>query len=161
MRFLLDATFLTLALAHLLVVPVNASEDAPLRRHLFKRATDSFHRSALRHSAGLAKDLRTTFRGLSGPSGPRVSLARRSNNGNKPYCVSTTADTSQQTNSTADFHHSSPPGATSTRHGAPSSTGAPGSNPTGQSNFHIVQSYVRVSLRILPPVLRRAVRKFC
>src|SRR6266850_5186870 len=150
MRFSLDATFLVLALAHTLVGPVNASEDTSLKRHVLKRATDSFHKSALRHSAGLAKDLRIAFSGLGGPSKPRASIVRRSDNGSAPYCVSTLGGVPQQANSTADFHHSSSPGsATSTKKGAPSSTSAPGSNPTGQSNFHIAQSYVRVSTSVL------------
>jgi hypothetical protein len=150
MRFSLDATFLVLALAHVLVVPTNASGGASLQRYLLKSAADDFHKSALRHTAGLANDIRVAFRGLGASGGPRASLTRRSNNGNKPYCISSPVGSSQQTNTTADFHHSSSPGsATSTKKGAPSSTGAAGSNPTGQSNFHIVQSYVRASTRII------------
>jgi hypothetical protein len=66
----------------------------------------------------------------------------------------------QQANSTADFHHSSSPGsATSTKKGSPSSTNAAGSNPTGQSNFHIAQSYVRVSTNIVTRPRWRVVKE--
>lgn len=148
MRFSLEATFLVLALAHVLVGPVNANENDSPKPHLLKRATDGFHKSALRHSAGLARDLRIAFRGLSGSVATRASIAARSNNGNKPYCVSNPGGLPQLTNSTSSDHRpdhsSSSVSATSTRQGSPSSTGAPATNPT--SNFHIVQSYVRLQI---------------
>src|SRR6266851_7344738 len=100
MRFSLNATFLVLALAHVLVRPVNANENDSPKRHLLKRATDGFHKSALRHSAGLARDLRIAFRGLSRSDATRASVTARSNSGSKPYCVSNPGGLPQQTNST-------------------------------------------------------------
>jgi hypothetical protein len=152
MRFSLDATFLILALAHVLVGPVNANENDSPKRHLLKRATDGFHKSALRHSAGLAQDLRIAFRSLSRSDATRASVAARSNSGSKPYCVSNPGGLSQQKNSTSSSdssdhrpdHSSSSVSATSTHPGSPSSTGSPATNQPAQSNFHIVQSYVSI-----------------
>jgi hypothetical protein len=154
MRFSLNATFLVLALAHVLVGPVNANENDSPKRHLLKRATDGFHKSALRHSAGLAQDLRIAFRSLSRSDATRASVAARSNSGSKPYCVSNPGGgLPQQTNSTSlsdssdhrPDHSSSSVSATSTHQGSPSSTGSPATNPnSAQSNFHVVQSYVRI-----------------
>jgi len=146
MRFSLDVIFLVLALAHALVGLTSAKANDPLssKRHLLKRASDSFHKRALHHSAGLARDLRIAFRGLGRSDATRRSLVARSNN--KPFCISNPAGSPDQTNSTSNANHtpgsSSSGSATSTRKGSPTSTGAPGANPT--SNFHVVQSYVRV-----------------
>lgn len=146
MRFSLDVIFLVLALAHTPGL-TNAKANDPLGRHLLNRAFDSFHKRALRHSAGLARDLRIAFRGLGRTDATRRSLVARSNN--KPFCISNPAGLPDTTNSTTNANHSpshSPSAsATSTRKGSPTSTGAPGTNPT--SNFHIVQSYVRVQTR--------------
>jgi hypothetical protein len=144
MRFSLDVIFLVLALAHTLVGLTNAKANDPLERHLLNRAFDNFHKRALRHSADLARDLRIAFRGLGRSDATRRSLVARSNN--KPFCISNPAGLPDTTNTTTNANHSpshSPSAsATSTRKGSPTSTGAPGTNPT--SNFHIVQSYVRV-----------------
>ena len=148
MRFSLDTTFLVLALAQILAIgPVNAHESDPLKRHLIKRATDGFHKSALRHSADLAHDLRTAFGGLGGSYAARASLARRSSDGSKPFCVSNRASV-DQTGTAANFNNaSSTVSATSTKQAIPSSTSSPATSPTpstAQSNFHLVQSYVRI-----------------
>jgi hypothetical protein len=147
MRFSLHVTFLLLALAHTLVGPTNAKANDPLERHLLKRVSDSFYKTAFRHSAGLARDLRTAFRGLGklDATVTRRSLVARSNN--KPFCISNPAGSPNKANSTSNANHSpntsSSASATSTRKGSPTTTGVSGSSPT--SNFHIVQSYVRVS----------------
>ena len=142
MRFSLDVIFL-LALVHTLVGLTNAKANDPLERHLLNRAFDRFHKRALRHSAGLARDLRIAFRGLGRSDAKRRSLVARSNN--TPFCISNPAGLPDTTNSTTNANHSpshsSSASATGTRKGSPTSTGAPGANPT--SNFHIAQSYVR------------------
>ena len=145
MRFSLDVIFLILALAHTLMGLTNAKANDPLERHLLNRAFDSFHKRALRHSAGLARDLRIAFRGLGRSDAKRRSLVARSNN--KPFCISNPAGLPDTTNTTSNANHSPShtASATSTRKGSPTSTGVPGSNPT--SNFHVVQSYVRVHVQ--------------
>src|SRR5260221_3124091 len=130
MRFSLDVTFLLLALAHTLVGPTNAKANDPLKQHLLKRVSDSFHKTALRHSASLARDLRIAFRGLGRSDATRRSLVARSNN--KPFCISNPAGSPDQTNSTSNPHHS--PGTSSSLSAAPTATCVPGSHPN--SHFH-------------------------
>lgn len=148
MRFTLNAPFLVLALAQIFATgPVNAHENDSLKRHLIKRASDTFRKSALRHSADLAHDLRIAFGGLGGSPAARASLARRSSDGSKPFCVSDRAIVNQ-TNTAANFNNSSSTVfPTHTRHATPSSTSSFATSPTSspaQSNFHMVQSYVRI-----------------
>ncbi|KAI0252728.1 concanavalin A-like lectin/glucanase domain-containing protein [Lactifluus subvellereus] len=137
MRFSLNTTFL-LALANVLVEPVNTLQNQAPKRHLLKRATDDFHKVALRHSSGLARDLRIAFRGL----GVRASVAR---SGNKAYCVSNlgSSSTGKWSNSTAtgDTSHytSKTAKATSTSKGSSTPTSSPG--PNSQSTWHLAQSY--------------------
>jgi hypothetical protein len=138
MRFSPDTAFVVLALAQVLVGPVIANDDHETKRHLFRRASSSFHKSAIRHSAGLARDLRIAFKGLSQAEANRVALARRSSSGDKPFCVSNPGASTSPTNNTLNNSGHS------TTSQKPSSTGAPGASPTAQSNFRLVQSYVRV-----------------
>ena len=150
MPFSLNPTFLVLVLAQVLaIVSVNAHESDLLKRHLIKRASDGFHKSALRHSADLAHDLRTAFEGLGGSYAARASLARRSSESGKPFCVSNRATTNQtQADTAANFKNSSSTAsATGTKQAIPSPTSSPATSPTtspAQSNFHLVQSYVRI-----------------
>ncbi|KAI0063182.1 hypothetical protein BV25DRAFT_1824758 [Artomyces pyxidatus] len=103
------------------------------------RATDHFHTVALKHSAGLARDIRTAFKGmLAEPPRKRVVV----NGSSKPYCVSSkaagsTIPTAQQ-NGTAHTSSasSSVPKATGT-----STHGAPAPTATGSSNWKLAQSY--------------------
>ncbi|KAI0005363.1 concanavalin A-like lectin/glucanase domain-containing protein [Russula compacta] len=145
MRFSLDTALLFFALAaNTLAGPVNPKENHQVKLPLLKRATDGFHRSAVRHSAGLARDLRIAFRGLGRAHSTRAHLVGRGNTGSKPYCVSNPAGSPQQSNVSANSPaHSSPLSATVTKKGSPSSTQSPVTGPssTAQSNFHVVQSY--------------------
>jgi hypothetical protein len=148
MRFFLNATFLVLALAQILEIGlVNAYESDSPKRHLFKRIIDGLHNhnSAFRHSADLVRDLRHTFKGLGGSYASRASLARRSTDDSKSFCVS---NVNQRDTATKLKHSSSTVSATSTTQAVPSSTNSfvatsPNSSPA-QSNFHLVESYVRV-----------------
>jgi hypothetical protein len=139
MRFSLDSALLFLAFAHALVAPVSANENSEPKPHVLRRASRDFRRSALRHSAGLARDLRVALRGLStADTAHHSAILARSNLGKKPYCVSNNGK--RQSNSTAgsDVHHtvsSANPTASS------STTTSPTSSP-GQSNFRLAQSYV-------------------
>ncbi|KAI0047675.1 glycoside hydrolase family 16 protein [Auriscalpium vulgare] len=114
-------------------------------KHLVKRATEHFHTAALRHSAGLARDLRTALRGLSAEA-PPARIAVRGSTG-KTYCVSSKPSGSLG---------KTPPGANGTSSAAPapsqssSSVGkstAKGSStaaapaPTATSNWKLAQSY--------------------
>lgn len=148
MPFFLNPTFLVLVLAQVLAIAsVNAHENDSLKRHLIKRASDGFHKSALRHSADLAHDLRTAFEGLGGSYAARASLARRSSESGKPFCVSNRA-TTNQADTAANFKNSSSTvSATGTKQAIPSPTSSLATSPTSspaQSNFHLVQSYVRI-----------------
>jgi len=155
MRLSLDTALVVLALAQgLVAAPANA--DVPEQPPL-KRAANGFHKSALRHSAGLARDLRIALRGLSRVDYSRASLARRDGNGNKPFCVSNPSGSGspQQgnniTTNNSPGSHSSQGSPSNTKKGSPSSTGSPAANPTStaQSNFKLVQSYVRVYTALL------------
>ena len=138
MHFSLKAPLFLLALASILVDPVDATKIGAPKRHLLKRATDSFHKTALRHSASLARDLRIAFRGL-GPV--RVSAA----GSNKAFCVSNPGalTPSKVTNSSGD-HHSSTAKATSTSKSSPTANGSPGTNSSSTgTTWRLAQSYVR------------------
>ena len=161
MHFSLNTSFLVLVLAQILAIgPVNARENDPLKQHLIKRASDRFHKSALRHSADLAHDLRTAFGGLGGSYAARASLARRSSDGSKPFCVSNRASVNQ-TGTVANFNNaSSTPSATGTKPAIPSSTSSLATSPTpstAQSDFHLVQSYVRIDKFCVGHACRRHV----
>ena len=139
MRFSLESTLLFLAFAHALVPPVNANEGSVFKPHVLRRASQGFRKSALRHSAGLARDLRVALKGLSrAETAHHRSVLARSNIGKKPYCV---YNGKRQSNSTAgsNVHHSvsSAFNPTATR----STTTSPTSSP-GKSNFRLAQSYV-------------------
>lgn len=160
MRFSLDSALLFLAFANALVAPVSANEDNEPKPHVLRRASRGFRRSALRHSAGLARDLRVALRGLgTADSARHTAVLARSNLGKKPYCVS---NGKRQSNSTAgsDAHHtvSSPSNPTASR----STTTSPTSSP-GQSNFRLAQSYVSNDLiwSLLPPPARAKWKKIC
>ncbi|KAH9177071.1 hypothetical protein EDB89DRAFT_1937935 [Lactarius sanguifluus] len=122
MRFPIDAAFLVLALANTLVDPVGAMPAHVPKRHLLKRATDGFHKTALRHSAGLAQDLRIALRGLGVASPARRSVT---NSGNAPFCV----PKSQSTPSTN----------TTTTPAATTGTSTPSS--TAQSDWQLAESF--------------------
>jgi hypothetical protein len=150
MRFSLDSALLFLAFANALVAPVSANEDNEPKPHVLRRASRGFRRSALRHSAGLARDLRVALRGLGTADSARHSaVLARSNLGKKPYCVS---NGKRQSNSTAgsDAHH--PVSSASNPTASRSTTTSPTSSP-GQSNFRLAQSYV--SNDLIGPFSRR------
>ncbi|KAI0307467.1 concanavalin A-like lectin/glucanase domain-containing protein [Multifurca ochricompacta] len=127
MRLPFDTALLLLALGNTLVEPVFADQNNLPRRHLLKRATDGFHKTALRHSAGLAKDLRIAFRGL-GLTHPARVLAP-----------------SQSNSTTTSFPHSSSSvSPASTSRGSPSATSSSVANPSSTapvSNWRLAQSY--------------------
>lgn len=156
MRFSLDSALLILALAHSLVTPVSASGGKEHKRHFIRRATHGFHKSALRHSAGLAQDLRVAFKGLGSSNTPHRPVQARSNLGNnKPYCVSSNGK--RQSNSSANwnnpFKHTTSSSASASRSTSTSPTSAP-----GQSNFKLAQSYVSDPSIWFPHRPRRPVR---
>jgi hypothetical protein len=145
MRFSFDSALLVLALAHALVTPVSANEDSKPKRHAFKRASHGFHKSALRHSAGLARDLRVALRGLGSADTARAPIRARSNLGKKPYCVYNNGK--RQTNSSANSDPFAHTGHTSSATSKPSASRSATTSPTsssvpGQSNFQLAQSYV-------------------
>lgn len=143
MRLSLESTLLFLAFAHALVAPVSAREDIVPKGHILSRASHGFRRSALRHSAGLAHDLRVALRGLgAAETAHHRSVLARSNLGKKPYCVSNGTPQSNSTGSTDAHNTLSPfPQPTASR----SSTTSPTSRP-GQSDFRLAQSYVSIDL---------------
>jgi len=158
MRFSLDSALLFLAFAHTFAAPVSANEDNELKPHVLRRASRGFRRSALRHSAGLARDLRVALRGLGAADMVHhTSVLARSNLGKKAYCVSNNGK--RQSNSTAgtNAHHtvSSASNPTASR----STTTSPTSSP-GQSNFRLAQSYVSNELIWSLPA-RRNGSKIC
>jgi hypothetical protein len=147
MRFSLDSALLFLAFAHALAAPVSANEDEP-NPHVLRRASRGFRRSALRHSAGLARDLRVALRGLgTADTAHHAAVLARSNLAKKPYCVS---NGKRQSNSSAgsDTHHTVSPASNPTA--SRSTTTSPTSSP-GQSNFRLAQSYVSNRLIWSPP----------
>lgn len=157
MRFSFDSALLVLALAHALVTPVSANEDNEPKRHAFKRASHGFHKSALRHSAGLARDLRVALRGLGSAEAARSPIRARSNLGKKPYCVSSN-NGKRQTNSSANsdpFAHTGPTGSSTSNPSRSTATSATSSSSPGQSNFRLAQSYVSGLLMGSVPVSAR------
>lgn len=145
MRLLsLDTALLTLALANTLVDPVDAMPVHAAKRHL-RRATDGFHNTALRHSAGLARDLRIAFRGL-GKGSPSL-VAVTNSTGGPTYCVPVPDGTNQS--NTNKTHTHAPPGATTSKTHGPSATGTSVPTSTAQSNFQLAQSYVRLNFSSL------------
>src|SRR6266404_3369337 len=144
MRLSLDTAFLVLAFANTLVEPVNAAPSQAPKRHLLKHATDGFHKTALRHSARLAKDLRIALRGLGVASPMPVSVP---NSGSAAFCVPKGSNPKSNTNTTAPSvaHTLSPVATTSTSKGASSVTSTSTPSPTVQSNWALAQSYVRLN----------------
>lgn len=138
MRLSLDTALLVLALANTLVDPVDALPTRGPKRHLLRRATDGFHKAALRHSAGLAQDLRIALRGLS-PAGLSVT----NSSGSAAYCIP--RPKSQTNSTTTSSGHSSTAAATSTGKGPSSATSASSPSSTAQSNWRIAQDYVRLN----------------
>ena len=134
MHFSLNHAFLLLALANGFVEPVDATtthNEPPLRHSLFKRATDGFHKTALRHSSGLARDLRIAFRGLGGPA--RLAVVRSNN---KAYCVSSAGLSTSNGTGSNENHSTATP--TSTAKGSATATAS-----STQLNWQLAQSYVR------------------
>jgi hypothetical protein len=142
MRFSLDSALLLLALANTLIDPVDALPTHAPKRHLLKRATDGFHKTALRHSAGLAQDLRVALRGL-GVSSP----ARRSVTDAAAYCIPK-PKTNSNTTTTSSSSHS----ATSTSKGPSSVTSSSTPSSTAQSNWQLAQDYVRLNFYFRAPL---------
>ena len=143
MRLSLDSTLLVLALAHSLAAPVIADDDKP---HAFKRASHGFHKSALRHSAGLARDLRVALRGLGSVDTARAPTAARNAVRNKPYCV---YDNGKRQNSSGDANNPFASPVNSAKGSNPTASRSTNANPTsrpGQSNFQLAQSYVSNNL---------------
>jgi len=138
MRFSLDSALLVLAFAQALVTPISANQDNEPRRHVLKRASRGLHRSALRHSAGLARDLRVALRGLGTAHTARTPVLARSNPG-KPYCVSSSAKR-QSSNSSVNAHGHPLSSGTVNPSASRSTTTSPTSSV--QSNFRLAQSYV-------------------
>lgn len=130
MRLSLDTTLLALALANTLLDPVDAMPVHAAKRHL-RRATDGFHNTALRHSAGLARDLRIAFRGLGTGSPERVAVTNST--GGPAYCVPVPDGSNSQSNTTKTHTHGSPTPSSVTSSSVPSST--------AQSNFQLAESY--------------------
>ncbi|KAH9964574.1 concanavalin A-like lectin/glucanase domain-containing protein [Russula dissimulans] len=142
MRLSLDTALVVLAFAQALVAaPANADEPNILEQPLLKRAADGFHKSALRHSAGLARDLRIALKGLGRVDYSRATLARRDSNGNKPFCVSNPGTLPQQTNMSANAHPSQSRPASPSSTGSPAASASPTTSATPQSDFNLVQSY--------------------
>jgi hypothetical protein len=138
MRFSLDSALLFLAFVHALAAPVSANEDNEHKPHVLRRASRGFRRSALRHSAGLARDLRVALKGLgSADTVHHATVLARSNLGKKPYCVSNNGKRQSNSTSGTDAHHTVSSNPTASR----STTTSPTSSP-GQSNFRLAQSYV-------------------
>src|SRR6266403_2465849 len=137
MRFSLDSALLVLAFANALVAPVGANEHNEHKRHVLRRASRGFHRSALRHSAGLARDLRVALRGLGTAETARAPVLARSNLG-KPYCVS---NGNRQSNATVSSNGHHNPVSSANPSASRSTTTSPTSSP-GQSKFRLAQSYV-------------------
>jgi hypothetical protein len=137
MRFSLDSALLFLAFAHAFAAPVSANEDNGPKPHVLRRASRGFRRSALRHSAGLAHDLRVALRGLgTADTAHHTTVLARSNLGKKPYCVSNNGKRQSNSTAGADAHHTVSSNPTASR----STTTSPTSSP-GQSNFRLAQSY--------------------
>ncbi|KAH9043852.1 concanavalin A-like lectin/glucanase domain-containing protein [Lactarius pseudohatsudake] len=132
MRFSIDAALLVLALANILVDPVGAMPAYVPKRHLLKRATDGFHKTALRHSAGLAQDLRIALRGLGAASPARLSVT---NGGNAPFCV---PKSKSNPNTTTPAVTST---STSKRPSSTTSTGTSTPSSTAQSDWQLAESY--------------------
>lgn len=136
MRFSLDVALLFLAFAQVLVAPVSANEDSEPKPHVLRRASRGFRRSALRHSAGLARDLRIALRGLgTTDTAHHTAILARSNLGKKPYCVSNSGKRQSNSTTGSDAHHT-----TLNPTASRSTTTTPTSSP-GQSNFRLAQSY--------------------
>jgi hypothetical protein len=143
MRFSLESALFILALAHSLASPVTAHEGREPKRHMIKRATNGFHKSALRHSAGLAQDLRVALKGLGSANTPRAPVKARRNlvSSNKPYCVPTNGR--RQANASTNWNPGHPQGSSVANPSATrSTTTSPTSSPGGQSNFKLAESYV-------------------
>ncbi|TFY66209.1 hypothetical protein EVG20_g4882 [Dentipellis fragilis] len=118
--------------------PVDAQFSAG---HIVKRTADRFHTVALKHSAGLARDIRTAFKGMLVAQPPvRVSVGIT-----KPYCVSSKSGGVHSgfqpaTNGT----NSNPSPTTSGKPGKPTGTStSSGASPssTFTSDWKLVQSY--------------------
>jgi hypothetical protein len=109
--------------------------------------TKRLHRSALRQSAGLAKDLRTAFNGLLSDPPPERKLTRRSNA--KHVCVPKSSAAGNNNNSTTATFSMSSGASTATKSQVASTTRLSSASPTPSSDFKIAQSYVRDILGIL------------
>ncbi|KAH9060757.1 glycoside hydrolase family 16 protein [Lactarius vividus] len=137
MRFSIDTALLVLALAHTLVDPVGAMPAHVPKRHLLKRATDDFHKTALRHSASFARDLRVALSGLGVASPARRSVT---NGGNAPFCVP--KPKSNPNTTTSNSHPSSGTStSTSKRPSSTTSTGTSTPSSTAQSDWQLAESY--------------------
>lgn len=135
MRFSIDAALFVLALANTLVDPVGAMPAYVPKRHLLKRATDGFHKTALRHSAGLAQDLRLALRGLGVASPARLSVT---NGGNAPFCVPKSKSNPNPNTTTTPAVTST---STSKRPSSTTSTGTSTPSSTAQSDWQLAESY--------------------
>ena len=152
MRLSLHTTLLALAFANTLVDPVDAVPVHAAKRHL-KRGTGGFHQSALRHSAGLARDLRVALRGLG--VGSPARLAVDDDSGSGIYCVPV-PDGDRSPSNTNHTHtaHSSPVATTTNKHPSTvTSSSTPSS--TAKSNFQLAESYVRVKKLFRVPPARQ------
>jgi len=139
MRISLDSTLFFLAFAHALAAPASANGDNEPKRHLLSRASHGFRRSALRHSAGLARDLRVALRGLgTAETAHHGSVLARSNHVRKPYCVYNDGNRQPNSSTGSDTHR--PPSSTFNPTASPSATTSSTSSP-GQSKFRLAQSY--------------------
>ncbi|THH06004.1 hypothetical protein EW146_g9746 [Bondarzewia mesenterica] len=129
MRF--PIALLLLALGH--AIPADAS--------IVKRATDRFHSVALKHSAGLARDIRTVLNGfiVESPKGQvRIGVNQ------KPYCVSksSTSGGSNASSGNGTSNANSPSSGSSSARPSSTSTSS-GASPSAKlsSNWKVAKSY--------------------
>ena len=126
----------------LLVLAV--AQALPADANLIKRATNRFHRVALKHSAGLARDLRLVFGEAMFAQQPKARLVDQ-----KPYCVSKSGGSSNSGpsatpgNVTSSAASAAPSTSIlSTRAPVTSTSSSVSPTPALTSNWQVAQSYV-------------------
>lgn len=144
---LLPIPLLLLALAQ--AYPAEAAHS-----NIFRRATDRFHKAALRHSAGLARDLRVAFGGLLVEKRSSSQLVARSTNGQQ--CVVSLQDVNDSGSSSASgtgsnatsgtgtsARVSGTSSATASRSTSTSTKSGSSASPSSTSAWKVAQSWVR------------------
>ncbi|TFY82363.1 hypothetical protein EWM64_g1657 [Hericium alpestre] len=109
--------------------------------HFVKRTTDRFHTVALKHSAGLAHDLRTAFGGILVARSP-VRVGITAGGSGKPYCVSSKGSIGNTNSGSNPQANGNSTGSTSSKGSKPSSTSS-GATPssTFTSDWKLLQAY--------------------